>query len=181
MRDKVKNLIQKYAVVYQEFELLQASNNQILVGGDQKTGVIGEYYAKCYIESLGVKEVEYAKPGESFDLKYHSDEGTIKVQVKAVSAHSKTRTIAPLNLSETNGEKPFNFLYLISLDENFIPNGFYINTYAYLKGKANGKDRIQGSIMKGSSMKDIVIVEKKGSGIYDFTKNEIKTLLDAIK
>jgi hypothetical protein len=177
MRDKVKNLIQKYAVVYQEFELLQASNNQILVGGDQKTGVIGEYYAKCYIESLGVKKVEYAKPGESFDLKYHSAEGTIKVQVKAVSAHSKTRTIAPLNLTKSS----FDFLYLISLDKNFIPNGFYINTYEYLKGKANGKDRIQGSIMKGTSMKEIVIVEKKGSSIYDFTKNEIKTLLDAIK
>lgn len=173
MNHEIKDLIKQYALVYKKFENIQSANNTLLPGGDQKTGVIAEYYAKCFIENNLGFEAEYAKSGESFDLKYQSECEEIKVQVKAVSAYSKTRTIAPLNLNEG----AFDFLYLISLDENFAPNGFYINTYQNLKNKADGKLKIQGSILKGTTINGLI---KPGSTIYDFTDDRIVELKKAI-
>ena len=174
MNQEVTDLIRQYAEVYKKFESFQKGNNSLFPGGDQKTGVVAEYYAKCFIEnSLGAK-AEYASSGASFDLKYLFNGKEIKVQVKTVSAHSKTRTIAPLNI--TLGA--FDFLYLISLDENFIPNSFYVNTHNYLKSKANGKLKIRGSTMKGTSIYGIY---RSGSTIYDFTDDKIIDLMQAIK
>ena len=43
MRKDIKNLIEKYAEVYKEFEKFQTGENPVLTNGDQKTGVIGEF------------------------------------------------------------------------------------------------------------------------------------------
>ncbi len=177
MDKQIKDLIIKYAEIYSQFEVLQSGDNSTLPTGDQKTGVIGEYYAKCYIEKTLRLKAEYSKINESCDIKYNLNGMMMKVQVKAVSSHSKTRTIAPLNLNLVNNENPFDFLYLISLDKNFIPNGFYINTYTEiietLRKKGDERFRIVSSVMKGNG--------KIGSWMYNFENDKKDEILAAIK
>jgi hypothetical protein len=176
MNKEIKDLIEQYAKVYNAFESFQNGDKPILPGGDQKTGVIAEYYAMCYIKKTFDKNAEYAKPGESFDLKYQSEGKEIKVQIKAVSAYSKTRIIAPLNLVRKEGKPPFDFLLLISLDKNFKPEGFYINSYEYIKksldDKGDSRTKIQGAVMKGEN--------KSGFWLFDFNKDEKDKLIEAI-
>ena len=180
MKDKIKTLIKNYAKVYKQFEDMQDGVN--LPKGDQKTGTIAEYYAKCFIEFKHQTKVTYAKSGESFDLSYKSAVGKIvKVQVKGVSAHSLTRIIAPLNLKKQNHCNPFDELYLISLAENFSPVALYINSYKAilenLKQQGDERDRIVGSVMKGKSLHS---EEKKGSWLYDFNINKIDELKQSL-
>ena len=174
----VKDLILSYSKVYEEFEKLQNGKDSILPGGDQKTGVIGEYYAKCYIENHFKVQVDYAKSGESYDLIYKLNEENVKIQVKCVSCYSKTRIIAPLNLNlNKNGEKPFDELYLISLNRQFIPDGFYINDYTSIKGRVNDRTKIKGSVMKGKTSEGRFRI---GSSYYDFKEDKLKLLIEVL-
>jgi hypothetical protein len=91
-----------------------------------------------------------------------------------VSAHSKTRTIAPLNLAKSkDGKDPFDFLYLISLNKEFLPNGFYINSFdriISIIGRNRGK--IYGLKMKTDN--------NPGSDrVLDFSKDK-STILNNI-
>lgn len=165
MNNKIELLIEKYAQVYKEFEDLQKKD--ILAKGDQKTGVIGEYYAKLYLQSLpNVVSVDYANPGALHDLycKLTDNLGEFKVQVKCVSAHSTTKTIAPINLSPG----AFDELYLIALDEAFKPISFFINSYDEILKKAVNKPRLYGLKLKNPS---------KSSNLYlDLSENKIRDL-----
>jgi len=184
MKNDIRELIKKYSEVYKEFEKFQFKEDNgkpLLAGGDQKTGVIGEYYAKCYIEKYveNVISVEYAPHGSSFDILVNLKNNTsIKVQVKCVSAHSKTRQIAPLNLKDKNGDNSFDQLYLIDLNVDFLPIGFYINSYKQVIERLCGdeRDKIPSSIMK-----EIGKTKKEGSKIYDFTSNKVDELLNALE
>jgi hypothetical protein len=202
MNPEIKELIADYASVYTRFEKFQEGENEksMLPGGDQKTGVIAEYYAKLYIvKHFGRgQEIGYEPPGAPHDIEYKAEgeKEPIKVQVKAVSAHSKTRTISSIKLKYKNGgklKKSFDKLYLISLDENFVPDGFWINDYAEIekkvlanKTKANNKDeskrwKIEGAFMKGESI-PIHKRNSKGSTKYlNFSNNLIGELLNVIE
>lgn len=182
---EIKLLISDYALLYKRFEKIQGpENDAMLPVGDQKTGVIGEYYAKCYIEQVfnGGKTISYQPSGSDYDLEYKNKSGdSVKVQVKAVSWHSCTRTISPVKLLDEKGKHLFDELYLISLDENFLPDGFWINDYKLItkrikeKNKKN-KNKIEGSFMKGKSKSK----ESEGSGYFDFTNDKVKELREAI-
>jgi len=166
----VNDLIRSYASVYSKFEDLQKGDNSLLPGGDQKTGVIGEYYAKCYIENNLKCKAQYAKAGARHDIEYTKNDKVVRVQVKCVSAHSKTRTIAPLSLQDKDGNPSFDYLYLISLDDQFKVDAFYINQYHWVRPKINGdKQKVKkGSIMRGYTKEGKF---KRGSGCYDFSNN----------
>lgn len=175
MNNIIAALIQQYAKVYQDFETLQKGEYAPLSKGDQKTGVIAEYYAKCYIESqLGIV-ANYAKSGKSYDLEYGNSGKKTRIQVKGVSAHSTSRTIAPLSLLDKDGEPSFDELYLIDMDKCFIPIAFYINKYETIKNKVDkNKIRITGTKMQ------IINKPKSGSAVYDFNENKINDLLVAL-
>jgi len=171
--NEIIKIISEYSKVYKEFERLQKAEE--LAGGDQKTGVIGEYYAKLYIESV-IKggDIKYAENGAPWDIVYTIDSDETKIQVKTVSFYSKTRTIAPLNMSP----KAFDFLYLISLNKNFKPNGFYINNYKDIEEKLNDS-KCKNKLKIGSTkMKGVSYLGKKcnGSKIYDFKVNLYKEI-----
>lgn len=167
-KDKtISNLINAYAKVYQEFEDLQ--NNHILSKGDQKTGVIGEYYAKLYLQSLpNVVSVDYANPGALHDLycKLTDNLGEFKVQVKCVSAHSTTKTIAPINLSPG----AFDELYLIALDKAFRPISFFINTYDEILKKAGNRPRLYGLKLKTQTTSSNLYLDLSDNKISDLKK-----------
>ena len=152
------NLISEYSKTYQKFEDFQ---DILLASGDQKTGVIGEYYAALYIQKeFGVSTV-YSKSNSEHDIEYIHKNKTYKIQVKTVSAHSDTRTISPIK----NGD--WSELYLISLDKNFEPNGFWINTKQDLQFDDDGKI---------SYVRMPKITSKLKKGRIDFTNNQINKL-----
>ena len=170
MNSEIELLIKKYAQVYKEFEDLQKKD--ILAKGDQKTGVIGEYYAKLYLQSLpNIVSVDYANPGALHDLccKLTNNPREFKVQVKCVSSHSTTKTIAPINLSPG----AFDELYLIALDETFRPISFFINTYDEILKKAGNKPKLSGLKLKPQS--------KSGNLYLDFSENKISDLKKAME
>jgi len=178
MKEKIGKLIQRYAEVYQDFEELQKQkvDNPELTGGDQKTGVIAEYYAKCYIEATFGVEATYAKAGKPFDISYNAKSGKlVEVQVKGVSEHSETRAIAPLRLIDSEGNPAFDYLYLVDLDRNFLPAGLYINTWEQVTSKTEeGRIKIQGSKMRDTEK------GRGGSAVYDFTDNKVEELKKAL-
>lgn len=195
MNDKILKLFNEYAAIYNRFEDLQENKDneeRLLPGGDQKTGVIAEYYAKCYIQSFKskVKSVAFAESGEPYDILYSDEERTnIRVQVKGVSAFSKTRVIAPLNIKvdEATDKKPFDELFLIDLDVNFEPIGFYKYSFEVIneraKIKKNDRIKVVGSTMRGT------YIDRKGdetyfdgSRMYDFdnSPNEVNELRVAL-
>jgi len=180
MNTEIRALIEKYAEVYKTFEKHQKGCDSILTGGDQKTGVIAEYYAKCYIDATFNKAKEkakYACAGSPFDICYTGEsDQEIRIQVKGVSAHSKTRTIAPLRLISNEGVSSFDYLYLVDLDENFLPAGLYINSWEQITSKTEeGRIKIQGSKMRDTDKK------KGGSRVYDFSENKVEELRTALK
>lgn len=169
----INELICRYARVYSDFEKLQNyEDGSILPIGDQKTGVIGEYYAKCFAETI-YPTIRYANPGEPYDLVVvKNDKIDVRIQVKCVSAHFKTRTIAPLTMLR-NGDDAFDELYLISLDKDFLPEGFYINSILDLKSRNQGqKTRRIGLKMKGEN--------QIGSSFLDFSQNKVDELRKVI-
>ncbi len=198
MKEEVEQLIADYASVYTRFEDLQKGDNNesVLPGGDQKTGVIAEYYAKLYIEKHFGNEpaIGYEPPGAPHDIEYEVDGKIVRVQVKAVSAHSKTRVISPIKLKykkEGKMEKAFDKLYLISLDENFIPDGFWINDFEDIekkvlanKAKSNNQNetkrwKIEGAQMKGESK--LHSKKSAGSPYLDYHKDLLDGLKEAIR
>ena len=195
MEREITELINDYARVYSGFEQLQKDGT--FAGGDQKTGVLAEYYAKLYIENVLSKGqlVEYASSGSYHDLKYVEKERSepITVQVKAVSAHSKTRTISPIRVKYKNkktGEwvKSFDKLYLISLDMNFLPNGFWVMDFEAIEAKIleypskrdnpdeSKRWKIEGAFMKGEATEKT----SSGSRYLDFSEPRINGLLKAL-
>jgi AbiV family abortive infection protein len=178
MNQEINKLIKDYAAVYQRFENFQNNDdNQVnvlpkLPKGDQKTGVIGEYYAKLFYENQkDVKSVKYGPMGASYDLVVTLNEGIKKIQVKCVSAHSKTKTIAPINMEEKDNKYPFDELFLIYLDSNLVPKGVYVNSFEGLKKRylQNRKHKDEGSLKKISGAK-MKYPEHSGSRYIDWSK-----------
>lgn len=187
MNQEIKDLIADYASVYARFEEFQKGENSKsdLPGGDQKTGVIAEYYARLYIQKTfcNGETIGYQDPGKAHDLHYKvkGKLKPVKVQVKAVSAHSQTRIISPIKLRNKDEEPAFDYLYLIALDIDFKPVGFWINSYDSIKQKTVGKKqewKIEGAFMKGTSAGGRV---SEGSRTYlNFDNDLIDHLLKAI-
>lgn len=176
-KNDINDLISQYACIYEKFEKIQSNNDQIMPKGDQKTGVISEYYAKLYIENV-IKplDLKYSETNLPYDIIYSN----CKVQVKSVSAFSNTRIIAPINMSKTkNNIKPFDDLYLIDLDKAFEPIGFYIIPFDNLikqiekyKSKKSNHSKIVGSVMKSHSKE--CVKQTKGSKIFCFDEYQNK-------
>lgn len=93
--------IKAYAEAYANFQKLQDDNKDLLAIGDQKTGVIGEFFGLLYARSIyPSSQVMYpAEPCQTgWDLEVSGDDSgpDLKIQVKTVSGYSGTRAITPL-------------------------------------------------------------------------------------
>lgn len=141
---EINAAIKAYAEAYQTLSSLQSQQQQHealnmlqfhpqkkdecltwLPQGDQKTGVIGEYYAMCYVRCMdgGAWSAKFSdNPSEKgWDIMARNNISAkeIRIQVKTVSAYSKTRAMTPLH-------SEWDHLYLIHLKKNFQPDGFWI-------------------------------------------------------
>ena len=91
--------------------------------GDQKTGCIGEFYAYLYRAAQHPDaEINYGNHSQSgWDIHVRRDRGDYKVQVKTVSAYSRTRGMSPIHHG-------WDELFILYLDRQFTPRGFWIIT-----------------------------------------------------
>jgi hypothetical protein len=119
---EIFDAIEVYAAAYLKLEELQLAYQMELPRGDQKTGVIAEFFARTYARSrFRNAKLNFGKTSQhAWDihvvLKPILD---LRIQVKAVSAHSSTRRISPIHPG-------WGELWLMSLDHRFLPEAFWI-------------------------------------------------------
>ena len=96
---EIQKIIWSYAKAYgalQEYK----ENSSLISIGDQKTGCIGEFYVHIFLQDRFSKAtLTYGNHSQQgWDIKITKPNKTvIKVQVKTVSAYSKTRGISPIH------------------------------------------------------------------------------------
>jgi hypothetical protein len=114
--------IDQYALAYGRLEQLQRSSQEDIPIGDQKTGAIAEFFSRIYARHrFPNAKFEFGSASEPcWDIKV-LDNGRpeIKVQVKAVSAHSQTSRISPIHPG-------WHQLWLMRLDECFQPQTLWV-------------------------------------------------------
>jgi hypothetical protein len=123
--DRFIEVVRKYAEAYKQFEDIQKDKTVDFVPiGDQKTGVIGEAFIYEYLKREGHPGLQFGNAAQkAWDIKYPfglAPNGVVLVQVKTVSAFSKTRRICPIHFAPDYCE-----LYLVSLDEHLIPDNVW--------------------------------------------------------
>jgi hypothetical protein len=149
-------------------EKLQRSKDSLLPVGDQKTGVIAEFYGRLYAQQQYPEAVlVYGTPSErAWDIIVRRKNQTDhKIQVKAVSAYSETSRVSIIHPG-------WHELYLIRLDKMLWPEGFWV----LLATDADwSSDKLEGSTMpkRGTA----------GSGSRSFTNaaDKLPALLEVLK
>jgi len=160
----IQSAIAEYAQAYDRLQKLQ-EEMPWLPGGDQKTGSIGEYYAYLYLLSLYDEScLSYGSHSEKgWDIKVEG-ESTSYVQVKTVSAFSKTRAISPIH-------KGWDELYILYLNKSLKPEGFWIIDDRDISG---AKESITSAKCQRPNN------PVTGSSIIPFGKNHIEQLDAAV-
>lgn len=106
-------IIKLYSEVYFKFENFQKNKDNIFIPktGDQKTGIIGEALIFEYLSRQNETGLNFGTHSEKgWDI----ESSKYRYQVKTVSAFSKTKILSPIH-------KGWNYLYLIQLNVNFLP------------------------------------------------------------
>lgn len=145
--EAIEKAIGSYARAYGKLEALQEADKErskshfLPIHGDQKTGLIGEYWAMRYARGHYPKSatIEFAGPSQAgWDISVSPrNRPKILIQVKTVSEFSNTRIISPLH--KPTRKKPWNELWLLRLDRKLRPNGFWKCDPKALSFPANGK------------------------------------------
>lgn len=119
---EIFDAIGQYADAYARLERLQRSHPLEIPIGDQKTGVIAEFFARIYAKHrFPEAALEFGTASQhAWDIKIlRPSQPEIKVQVKAVSAHSKTSRISPIHPG-------WHQLWLMRLDEHLRPHALWV-------------------------------------------------------
>lgn len=161
----LRDAIAKYADAYEQLQKLQDTLPWI-PGGDQKTGSIGEYYAFVYLLSqFDENQLRFGGHSEKgWDIEI-LESPVRRIQVKTVSAFSKTRTISPIH-------RGWDELYILFLSKRLEPEGFWI---IQDNGILGDKHRIE------SAKCQLPGKLGTGSAFIPFGSNRIEDLRRAIK
>jgi hypothetical protein len=120
----VARAIADYAPAYQALDNLQRSMSSLVPVGDQKTGVIAEFFARLYAHwrFKGCRS-RYGHPSHpSIDIEVTPPgRRPLNIQVKAVSAFAQKSRISPVKTG-------WHELWLMRLDQRFYPIGFWVLT-----------------------------------------------------
>lgn len=159
--------IRQYAEAYERLEQLQRVENALLPIGDQKTGVIAEFYVRIHAQTLFPdSELIFGTPSERiWDIKVRTtDQPDHLIQVKCVSAHSKTSRVSQIHPG-------WNELYLLRLDSQFWPIGFWTMNAA---DAACSISRLGGSNMPRRG------VGASGSAAFSSATDHLEDMLEAV-
>lgn len=160
--------IAEYAIAYARLEAIQRKRPNDLPRGDQKTGVIAEFFARIFSRTRFPKAtLEFGTTSEhAWDLRViRSNIVPLHIQVKAVSAHADIRGISPLHPG-------WNELWLMRLDKSLSPEGFW----CFRKNEVSWSHKtIKSSTMPRRTK------PKTGSAIYREARDKLPELLRALK
>lgn len=159
--------IQVYASAYKQLEDIQRSRPIHLPRGDQKTGVIAEFYARLYAaHRFPNSRLEYGSTSEhAWDIRVVDGKTTPHyIQVKAVSAHAELSRVSPLHPG-------WNELWLMRLDDRLLPEGFW----TYLADQVSWSRRL----IKSSTM-PLRGKPNSGSSFYRGGRDELIELWAAL-
>ena len=138
------DVVKKYAEAYKDLEHLQKDPDFDFIPeiGDQKTGIIGESFIYEYLKRQGHPHLEFGNHSQKgWDIKYPfgmAPNGVVLVQVKTVSAFSKTKVISDIHFAPDYCE-----LYLVSLNEDLIPDNIWMpKGYDKAKVKTRGGEKV---------------------------------------
>jgi hypothetical protein len=112
--------ISQYAKSYAALESFQGDALP-LPRGDQKAGCIAEFYALLYLQAT-FRDAEVMRAGHSnkaWDFEVSHREGTVRIQVKAVSAFARGRRLSPIHFG-------WDHLLVFYLDQSLLPVGFWV-------------------------------------------------------
>ena len=125
----IRAAIQRYAEAYAALQHLQETSPLIPIG-DQKTGSIGEFYVRLYLEVLHPDAtITFGGHSESgWDLEVTTSGHRWRVQVKTVSAFATMRRISPI-------KRGWDALHVVHLDRSFSPTGFWVIADASCMGQ----------------------------------------------
>ena len=129
-----------------------------------------------YLKRQGHPDLEFGNHSQKgWDIKYPfgmAPNRVVLVQVKTVSAFSKTKTVSPIHFAPDYCE-----LYLVSLNENLIPNNIW-KPKNYDKAKVkirNGEEVVVGTKMPQNA-DDIVSGFTEMENIFDDFKKAFPEL-----
>lgn len=164
---KILDSIRLYAKAYDALEIIQTKYSGIMPPGDQKTGVIGEFYSMLYLQRTYPKSsISLGNAAQKgWDIKVSQPRGSsIHIQVKTVSEFSKTRRISPIHHA-------WDELFLMYLDKSLFPIGFWIIDYeAIIK---------QSGMLTGRTM-PIPDKTNTGSKVFGNKVDKLSTLVSSI-
>lgn len=159
--------IGSFAKSYNELEALQKKYSSFMPSGDQKTGVIGEFYSILYLQTTYPKSnISLGNSAQKgWDIEVVSSNGSRKyIQVKTVSNFSKTRRISPIHYV-------WDELFLMYLNKKLFPIGFWI-----IDDKTIIK---RGEILIGKTM-PIPGKTNTGSIVFENREDKLSALVSAI-
>jgi len=120
--NEIVEAIAQYALAYKKLEAIQRANPALLPRGDQKTGVIAEFYGRLYAAErfFPATPVFGSTSEHAWDIKIPQPSGdSLKIQIKAVSAHAEKSRISPIHSG-------WDELWLMRLTEEMVPEGFWV-------------------------------------------------------
>jgi hypothetical protein len=154
--EEIEELIKEYANIRQKFEKAKKDYSEYLSGNDNYIGIIGEYWAKIFLETLykNIDITNTSRKSESekwvdFELK-HSDT-TESISVKTIF-EDKNKTSGPIKLKDKPGG--VCSIVILKLNDNLFPSQIlYIKDIDnYFK---NNKDEVDcKKAMKFDNYKD---------------------------
>ncbi len=119
---EIQQVILSYALAYQALQNWQEKSPVLIPPGDQKTGCIGEFYVYLYLsDQFPDSTLTYGNHSQKgWDIELSNPTAVdFKIQVKTVSAYSKTRTISPIH-------RGWDQLHVVYLNKMLEPEGFWI-------------------------------------------------------
>jgi len=133
-RKEIESLISDYATVRIKFKDVQKSHPEYLEGNDNYIGIIGEYWAKIFLETLpqntGLKIVNSSSEGNKsekwVDFKIKKDNIQEDINVKAISSENKKLESGTIKLKDRNKENICSILIVKLNDELFPEQLLYI-------------------------------------------------------
>jgi len=130
-KENIEDLIIRYANIRKEFEEAKKST-KYLDGNDNYIGIIGEYWARIFLEDYLDKNVNHVKNSKNKTNKsskwidYITDKNEY-ISVKTITTENKSKTSGDIkfhdniNLDENNNKVLYSII-IVMLDEDLFPN-----------------------------------------------------------
>jgi hypothetical protein len=142
--EELVSIITEYSKAYEKLQKFQEEHEKIIPKGDQKTGVIGEYFGlKILKEIYPESEVELSTnhSQKGYDVRIKKNDSTEYIQIKTISWFSDKGMSSKINLNFKDNnkiEKELDGLLIILLEKNLLEGQYLLLNKEEIKDH-NGK------------------------------------------